>query len=308
MLKTLEKPYRFIAANHSMGFAFFIFLLMGSLFTTNVGAVKKKPGQTKPTDPISEGIDMAQTLVLQKKRIEAYEVLLRLLEKEKAKESYKLDKNTSLLLKSLNELSEVFISDKAQQLYENGRTTQKTNPSASQQIFLEALKLESGNVKIIFELVMLYLKSGECVKAQELLIPVGSARELLKIKSIERLGLLYGAVLLCQNKGSDFEVIRNDHVSMGEPGELIWLSLGIERAFMLKDLFLARTQLVNLQKKDPYFVTGYYWDWKINHLHSAGEKYLSECQNLSIKTQSKYDLDPQLCRYVTEVENEINKK
>jgi len=248
-------------------------------------------------------LEKAQDFVLKKKRKEALDLLIVLLEKEKGKPT----KSAKILKKNINELSEVFLTDKSQQLYESAQFVKKTNASSAQQLYLEALRLDPDNSKITFELGALYLNTGDCTKAYELIFPDGNKSDLLKVKSIEGLGLLYAHILLCQNKIKEYDALR-EGFSGEEESAIYWIHLDINRFWANKEISLAKTSLALILNKDPQFIPGLYWDWKINRSKKSAEKYLSECQNLSIKTQSKYKREPQLCGFVTEVENEINQK
>lgn len=189
--------------------AFFCFLSLIILTNFSTQSLFAKNKANPKIDKTQSIIENAQDLLLENKRNEAQDLLISALEEERLKPTNGGKLKSQKLLKSLNNLSEMFLSDQTQQLFESGSSIKKNNPQISIQTLQEALRSEPQNVKIISELSNVYLKAGDCLKANEVLRPEGTKLELLKIDYIESLSVIYAEILLCQKKMKEYNEFQN---------------------------------------------------------------------------------------------------
>ncbi len=179
----------------------FVFMM---LTVVSVALAASKKEKAKAPESQSQVLQKAQSYLIEDKRREALRLLLRAISTEKSKSS----KPYKVFLKNLNNYGGLFLSDRAQQLFESGRIFRKTNSTQAVQILLEALRLDPGNTKIILELGQVYLDAGDCAKADELIKTEQASLEIQKIELIEDLGVLYSGLLLCQKKFKEYEEYR----------------------------------------------------------------------------------------------------
>jgi hypothetical protein len=247
-------------------------------------------------------IEKAYNLSLQKDRTQAVTVLLGALRKESKKSVAQKE-----LSGALEQVSRVFYSDKAQQLYELALSLRTTDPSLALTKLQEAARLEPDNVSIEIALARLALSNGDCA---------GSAGRLLKQKdvvpAIEELRLVASQTALCQGKFPDYLALRNPTDWKNSSFSSFWQTAEME--YLYRTAAFAKTQelALALQKQDSGFPEPLYWEWKAEaelkqKADKAGQKYLSLCKTLNSRQQRLYLSEPMLCRRTTEVETFLKK-
>jgi hypothetical protein len=247
------------------------------------------------TENYSDLISKAQNLILQKDRLQAMNVLVAGIKKENSKSNAYLE-----LKKNIEDLSQVFISEKAQQLYELAITLKKTDMTASTQKITEALRLEPDHLKLIIELSRNQITKGDCSSAQE------SLSKIIQLSPyIEELKLLQTQIYLCLNQMSELNQIRSTVDIKKSNYASQWILVDIEKFDKLGQNKAAIDSLIlfkNLKLSHPEVN---YWSWKLNKNTNDGYKYVNECKKMSTGAYRQYLMDPQLCRRLSEVESEL---
>ncbi len=101
-------------------------------------------------------IEKAHNLSLQNDRPQALRILSVAVKKETRPQAI------AELKKVSRELSQIFLSDKSQQLYESGLSLKKIDPGEALDKIQEALKLEPENSLIVIEQARLQMMRGDC--------------------------------------------------------------------------------------------------------------------------------------------------
>lgn len=244
-------------------------------------------------------IEKAYNLSLQKDRQQALHILLNALHKETRTQ------NVSELKKAVAEISNIFFSDKAQQLFETGVSLRKSDLSQAFEKMSEASRLEPDNFTVVNELVRLLIAKGDCKGAQE------AVQVQLNLVSFdEDLKLSLAQTLSCQGKWVEYQKIA-DSVSVKKSiQQKFWIALDIEKFLVLKNYQKAQDALLGLKKIDEKYPESSYWSWKLSRAQKKrnveeAHKYVMACKNISANQYRQYMIDPMLCRRLTEVENEL---
>lgn len=234
----------------------------------------------------------AQSMVLQKKRGPALLLIRQQMDETRNKN------NKEKLLELQVSLSELFISEKTQQVYEGAMSlVGKDNPGAMNRL-MDAKTLESDNMKVVTALAKLAIIQGQfdlAEKTLETAIKWG-------YKTDEVLTLL-GASYLGVNKLKEFDELKPHNVQSSR-----WGLLELERAFKAKDSVRIANGLIQLARLDPQHPELQYWKFKTDNAQiESARKYLEECKKLFSSAQREYRLDPFLCQRVGEVEAGVEK-
>ena len=251
----------------------------------------------KNLETYPETIQKARNLILQKNRPQALEVLVAALKNEKSNSVgfRELKKNTQ-------EISRMFITEKAQQAYEFSLSLKRADLAQALTKINEALRLEPENFTLLLEAARQNLIKSDCKTALEL----AQKTQIINPWDSE-LNLILAQAKMCQNDLPGYALIKEGAVISGS---IPWLSLEIERYLLEKNFTKATDALAQLKKIDKNYPEQYYWAWKIdidqkiNNLDSAQE-YKSHCQNLTVTFYRRFLLDPRLCGRMAEVENFI---
>lgn len=254
------------------------------------------------TETYRDIIDKAYNLSLQKDRTQAVTILQSALKKEMKKSSAQRD-----LLTAIDQVSKVFYSDKAQQLYELGLSLRTTDPAMALSRLQEAARLEPDNMSIEVALLRQALSSGDCDGAQS-----KSAKRKELFAALEDLRLILAQASLCLGKLDDYALLRNA-VDLKSSGYAIhWQMADSEYNLKQKSYSKALEAATSAQKQDSSFPESYYWQWRISNEAKVrserfGQKYLSLCKVLSSRQQRQYLAEPLLCRRTADVESFLKK-
>ncbi len=247
-------------------------------------------------------IEKAYNLSLQKDRTQAITLLLGALKKESKKSTAQKE-----LTAALDQVSKVFYSDKAQQLYELALSLKGSDPSLALSKLQEAARLEPENTSIEIAIARLALASGDCA---------ASAGRLLKQKdlvpAIEELRLVAAQTALCQGKFPDYLTHRNTQDSKNTELNAFWQSAELEYLYRTAAFAKVQEGAQTLQKQDSSFPESTYWQWKAEQelklkSDKTAQKYLNQCKTLNSRQQRVYLPEPMLCRRTTEVETFLKK-
>jgi len=255
------------------------------------------------TESYKDLIEKAQNLILQKDRQQAIQVLLTGLKQE---QKNKVAINE--LKKKVEELGSLFLSDKAQQLYETSLSFKRKDISQAQNKINEALRIEPDNVQIMTESSRLLILKGDCNSAQDQL-----SKTYKKNTYDEQILLTMAQIQLCLGAVDQYFSIRS-HVELKHVNENPdWMALELQRMLFEKDKLKAKERLTALQKIDPKNPQLFYWQWKLSKIEgeedvSLVEKYKLNCNNVSARIFRTYQRDSYFCNKQTEMENESAKK
>ena len=124
-------------------------------------AVTKSSAKLSPSfENYKDLIQKAQNLALQHDRLQSSQVLIRAIQREqKGSQAHKE------LMRALEDLTTVFYTEKAQGSFAAGNSLLETKPRDAIDSYLEALRLEDGNVAVLKALARVHLSEGECDKA-----------------------------------------------------------------------------------------------------------------------------------------------
>lgn len=255
----------------------------------------------KKTETYQDIIEKAQNLILQKDRQQAVNILANAIRREGAKSAASAE-----LKKTLEETATLFLSDKAQQIYEVGVTLKRTDLNQAQQKMNEGLRLEPDNLLFLLEQARILVGKGDCSAAEE-----SAAKARAQNPYSEEVNLIFAQASLCAGHLVEYQkVIEAQDVKKSSLSKF-WLILEAERAFKDKNTQKSLDLVQQAKKIDPAYPELEYWLWKVDHGQkkknlAASEKYVMDCKNISAHLFRQYMMDPMLCRRVAEVETSGN--
>ena len=258
-------------------------------------------GVSAKVETYQDIIEKAYNLSLQKDRAQAANLLVSAAKKESKKGQPPKD-----LLVALEEVNNVFYSDKAQQLYELALSLRLTDPNLASQKLVEAARLEPDNQQISLEQLRLQIASNDCSAALKEAKRWGE-----KSPFSEEIKLIMAQATLCSGQLSDFQQLRSV-VEVKKTGlDVFWMSLDLELSDRTGAFAKGYDLAQQFQKIDSTFPEFYYWRWKLEQelkmTESSGKKYLAGCKNLSSRHARAYLAEPKLCRQTGEVEAALKK-
>lgn len=264
------------------------------------GLVHGQP-KIKKSETYQDIIEKSQNLILQKDRQQAANILINAIRREGAKSAAATE-----LKKTLNETTTLFLSDKAQQIYEVGVTLKRTDPGQAQQKLSEGLKLEPDNLLFWIEMARVQIAKGDCSAADE---TAGKAR--LQNPYYEELNLVQAQAALCLNRLADYQKMLEGQDTKKSPLAKFWSLLEVERLWKEKSFGKAQDLTAQVKKMDSAYPEVEYWLWKIDQSSkrknaAAAEKYVMACKNISAHLFRQYMIDPMLCHHLAEMESSGN--
>jgi predicted Zn-dependent protease len=255
--------------------------------------------QAGKTESYQDIIGKAQNLILQQDRKQAQNLLLAALKKEKKPVAIEA------VRQSLRDLSQTFLSDKAQQLYEASSAAFFTDAAASQNSLNEAKKIEPENTEIRQLDLLHFLRANQCEAAQA---------EIEKISHLlphfEEFRLIKARKDLCLGSFAAVESALSN-IDKKSPHLRFWTSLAMELHFRRGQFSKAVEALASQSAQDPLPELTY-WRFKSelemkNKVETLGQKYLSVCKNIGPRQRREFLLEPHLCSRVQEVESFLKK-
>jgi hypothetical protein len=234
-------------------------------------------------------IEKAYNLSLQKDRSQAINILVNAIKQENSNGG-----NTTELKKSLQQVSYLFYSDRAQQAYELALSLRKTDLPGAQQKLNEALRMEPDNLSLFVELQRILLAKGDCSASLD-----NIAKERQQDPFDENLVLLQAQSQACLGKWDAFVKTKELADTRKSALAKYWISLEIEQALSEKNVAKAKELISLLTKTDAKYPALDYWQWRIaapSAKAEAAQKYLKDCKNISPMTYRQYMTDVNLCR------------
>jgi tetratricopeptide (TPR) repeat protein len=246
-------------------------------------------------------IQKAQNLTLQQDRLQTSQVLLRGLQHEIAKgERAKSGTAYKEIAHALDELTSVFYTEKAQNLFADGESQSDLRPRDAIEPFQEALKSEDRNVSVLKALARVHLKLDECDKAD---LRVKQAEEVNPVAA--EVKLLRLQVLFCQKNYEALSLKLSAHDPELEPVEKFTRALQMQDILHQKepkkDLKKARALVNTWEAQYPDDPEVYNWKWQLSKVNGspdrvAAAKYSQLCQNLTPRKRKSFSLDVDLCK------------
>ena len=234
-------------------------------------------------------IAVAQNKSLAKDRLPATQTLILALKKEKSLVARKE------LLSALTDLSEVFYSDKAQQLFELGESLRFDSPQTALEKYGEALKLEPGNVSILRGIGRAQLALGTCEKVSDV------AQQAMEMNPFaDDLQLLRAQALSCLVRTKDSRAVIEKIDTRKSPLKIYFEVVKIQNLVFEDKFGLAEEELKKLIDADPKFPEGYYWMAQVKTRQKIeatewNQKYVRLCQAITSAQRRKYGPEPRLC-------------
>lgn len=251
------------------------------------------------TETYRDLIEKAYNLSLQKDRTQAVSILVGALKRESRKSVAQKE-----LASALEQVSKVFYSDKAQQLYELALSLKFTDSPTALSKLQEAARLEPENISIEIALARQLLSNNDCDGASAL---ITKYKDLAP--AIEEIRLVQGQAKVCLGQFPAYLAIKNNLDLKQSSFALFWQTLESEYFFKTGAFPKALESALAAQKLDPNLPEAHYWQWKAEKQKSpkAAQKYLSLCKTLNSRQQRQYLPEPQLCRRTAEIETFLKK-
>ncbi|MGE3973148.1 MAG: tetratricopeptide repeat protein [Bdellovibrionales bacterium] len=240
-------------------------------------------------------IDKAKNLSLQKDRLQATKTLIRAAQKEKGVARKEL-------IQTLQELSEIFYTEKGQQLFELGQSLKYGATPDAIERFQDSLALEPSNVQVLKALARAHLSQNTCEKLPELVQQLTESNPFEEEHVLLR---LQSAQCLAQKEVAK-QIIDGNEIRRSD----LKMYVDLLRAQMLaadEKLNQAEQLLEKLLLVDKKFPETTYWLYQVKRLQKKeftelGRAYLNLCKNISQPTRNKYRFEPRICNEQKKVE------
>lgn len=273
-----------------------IFLFVVSLIDSLHAEPNVKVDSTKSL------IQRAQELVLQQDRVGAVQVLTKAIEKETDK------KTKDKLLTNLNQITEIFLTDKAQKIFEQANFLSKTKPSEAIAKYQEAQLIEPTNTKILLNLGRAHLSAGQCNEAYK------AGADISKLNSYNDEGFLVRVqAQTCLQKYDLLDAeIQSRPVQNAEIQFQILLAQTQEEYFKTHYTEALKT-LQKAAKMNDRFPETYYWENQIllkmnKPATESAKKYVKACKLLTKEDQIRFQLEPRLCQEYKAIEKKLDEQ
>lgn len=248
-------------------------------------------------------IEKAQVLASQKERSQAITLLNSAIKKENKKNSGA----SRELYQSIEDISSLFYSDKAQQLYELALSLYSTDSNLALAKLAEASKLENDNLTILIETAR--ISSGaDCAMISK---QFQKLQETNPYSELVQLALLQAAV--CNGEFDKYVQLKTFPIeAKSEALQIFWLDAEIEYLLKQNQTRKAKDILNQMQKLSKNYPSLWYWTWKLESdskqkADKSGPKYISSCKSISTREERQFRINPMVCRRVAEVESYLKK-
>jgi hypothetical protein len=249
---------------------------------------------TWAADPI---IQKAQDLTLAKDRAGACKALVAAIDSEKSAAA-----NTKKYLRALEDLSEIFYTDRAQKLFLEAEGQLLNHGRKVVDQFEEVRALEPGNVKVLKTLISLRLEERDCGAAEKLseeassLNPYSPELQALRVQ-----------VALCADKVDSAKLLQTKFAESLKGLKSANEFIGLWIAANKKNWDEVRKRITEFKGADANHPEVLYWRVKIEGAAGSlrGElldKYLSICQRDYVQLRRAYAWMPSLCSQRREME------
>ena len=250
-------------------------------------------------DHVKSTIDQAYTLLAQKRRSEALDLLWKaqnqVLENKKS--------TSKEFSAAVEKIATTFLSDRAQQLFELGISLKPTDPSMALSKMQEAAKLEADNASIQIEVLRLEAQAGDCSSALSKLEKLSPL-----LLQLEPLSLLVAQTQVCSGNYKSLENLRPSETKKAKTASF-WDVVETERLFKTGRYQEALKLSTAASTLDPEI---FYWRAQIEAQlklspEESDRKYVAACTKLSERQTRELAFEFRLCRHITEVETFLKK-
>lgn len=245
----------------------------------------------KSEETFQDLIQKAQNLTLQQDRLQASQVLIRGIQRESRNSApYKE------LVKALEELSSVFYTEKAQNLFATAESLVAQKPREAIDSYFEAYKAEDRNVTILKALARAHLRLDECDKA-DARVKIGEEVNPYS----EEIRLLRLQTLACQKNFEMLSTRLSARDADSDSTEKFVRGLQVLDLLRRKETKKAKGLLVAWEAQAPDYPEVHYWKWRFGKEtltpdRAAAAKYVHLCQNLTARKRKSFSLDVDLCK------------
>ncbi len=253
----------------------------------------------KSKESYKDIIKKAQNLTLQQNRLQASQVLERVIQSE----SYN-KKAQEELKKTLDEISTIFYTEKTQKLFEYAKSLLRESEAESLAKFNEALKIEANNITILLWSGRLSLMMGRCEDANQ------KATKGLEINPFSpQLQLLEIQAMACSQSIEGLDRAFGEYSHLQDVYPLYYHMAMAQKFYLQKEYPKATYHITKAKQIDREFPEIYYWEIQILTKQELTAKepvsrYVRMCKTISKADYLKYELEPRLCREFKTVEIE----
>lgn len=253
------------------------------------------------TETYKDVMEKAFNLSLQRDRTQAVSILLGALKRESKK-----GRTPKELQNALSQVSHIFYSEKAQQMYELALSFQASDPAMALGKLQEAARLEPENMSIELSIARVQIMTNDCDTAARTI-----SRNKEQIAYLEEAQLVQAQAAVCQGQFESYLTLKPKDAKKSTL-QIFWVSLDAEYQFKIGAFAKVKEIVLTLQTLEATFPEASYWDWKSARELKAksdksAQKYLSQCKSLSTRLQRQYQAEPNLCRRTVEVETFLKK-
>lgn len=250
----------------------------------------EQPKATKSKESYKDIIQKAQNLTLQQDRLQASQVLVRVIQSE----SYN-KKAIEELKKTLNDISTVFYTEKTQKSFEYAKSLLRESAQEATEKFNESIKAEPENISILLWMARLSLVLGKCDEADKSLL---KAKEINPFYSQLELADLQTKACLQNIEILNKSVSEYKHLEQIYP--LYYHMVLVQKFYTQKQYPEANYHLEKAKSIDKEFPEIYYWESQILekqelNFKDAASRYIRGCKTIAKADYLKYELEPRLC-------------
>jgi predicted Zn-dependent protease len=144
-----------------------------------------------------------------------------------------------------------------------------------------------------------------------------AATQLLKARALDpfnaEAALLELRTLICQKNFDDFRLKAKQLPTLDKNQDSFAQFLQAQDYLQQKQWRKATDILLKVSEEEPQFPEPYYYLSRANdelgrESTSWAEKYVALCKGISLKARKRFSLEPRLCGFAKEVEDELSKK
>ncbi len=310
------------------------FLFSGFLVFISATGFAQKQMNAQPKSQVKPVSERARELVLEGRRYEAIRILAQAysalsveldlqakIEKKSASSLASRLTSRTELLRTWDEIANVFLSDKAQNQFALAESLWLAKPKEAVELLQSVLPLEIGNVSVALLGARAALRSQDCSRAETFV------KEAEKIYSpsveVRLLRMQLQACLLSdQTSFPLLKFLSNDtSVDWGELDSAVRL-LVVRDLWRRKDIKAAKAAVIAWETQAPEDPEVWYWKWKTSEPiaskvipalgpdvgsrdRTAARNYLRICHEMTPRRRKMFSMHPELCLATEFVESDL---
>jgi hypothetical protein len=208
----------------------------------------------------------------------------------------------------IQNLGELFLTDKAQQAFESAESVRFAGEPGFQKKYLEAFELENDNLKVLRGLIESSLATGACSQA----IKVTGELKLFYMRPIEEAyyqlrgllcqdGLTADGLIEIWSQVKSLELDNDFRITLFEARKVLDGDL---RPVALKTNAEISKAILAI-RSNGYF---YFVAWKEKKDFDAAAKYIEDCKNITVEQRRSYRKTPHSCMEMPKVAELLEKE